>query len=105
MDGERIMSRADATLDLIANLALAGAAAAIVVRPEVVSRIASSPFLPKAVALTRSAARGLLPAPAAPRPLARAKQKVDELARLISRYAPRSSAAPSGTDTQFRPAS
>src|SRR5579863_9056646 len=82
------MSRADAALDLIANLALAGAAAAIVVRPEVVSRIASSPFLPKAVAVTRSAARGLLPAPAPPRPLARAKQKTDELARLISRYAP-----------------
>ena len=32
------MSRADAALDLIANLALAGVAAAIVVRPEVVSR-------------------------------------------------------------------
>ena len=82
------MSRADAALDLIANLALAGVAAAIVVRPEVVSRIASSPLLPKATALTRGAARRLLPAPAPPRPLARAKQKADELARIISRYTP-----------------
>ena len=73
------MSRANAALDLIANLALAGAAAAIVVRPEVVARIASSPLLPKAAALTR---RGrVMPAPAQPRPLARAKQKADELAR------------------------
>ncbi|MGB7020401.1 MAG: hypothetical protein WBD80_14545, partial [Xanthobacteraceae bacterium] len=78
------MSRANAALDLIANLALAGAAAAIVVRPEVVARIASSPLLPKAAALTR----GLMPAPAQPRPLARAKQKADELAGLISRYRP-----------------
>ncbi len=62
------MNRADAALDLIANLALAGVAAAIVVRPVVVSRIASSPLLPRATALTRGAARRLLPASAPPHP-------------------------------------
>ncbi len=82
------MSRADATLDLIANLTTAGAVAAIVLQPNVVSRIASSPVMPKAVALTRSAASRLGPRRAPPRQLTTAREKADALARLISRYAP-----------------
>lgn len=82
------MSRGDAAVDLIANLALAGAAAAIVVRPNVVARIVSSSLVPKAAALTRVAASRLKPRPPPPCQLTTAKEKVDELARLISRYAP-----------------
>jgi len=82
------MSRADAALDLVANLAMAGAVAALVLRPKVVSRIAASPVLPKAMALTRGAGSTLMRRPAPPRPVTAAKEKADELARMISRYAP-----------------
>ena len=37
------MSRTDRTLDVISNLALAGAAATLLVRPTLVARIAASP--------------------------------------------------------------
>ena len=60
--------------------------------------IAASPLIPKA----KAAARGS----AAPRicraRCRRAPSKADELARLISRYRPRSSGATSGTDAQRR---
>jgi hypothetical protein len=78
------MNRTDAALDLIANLATAGAIAAMVVRPRVVTRIASSRLLPKAAVPTRAASRHSAP----PRQLTTAREKVDELTRLVSRYAP-----------------
>jgi hypothetical protein len=79
-----MMSRADATLDLISNLALAGAAASVFVRPRHISRIAASPLGPKTRDFARAAAARLLPRPAPPQRLS----KTDEIARLISRYAP-----------------
>ena len=75
------MSRADAALDLIANAALAGAAAAILVRPHHVSRIAASPLIPKGREFACSVARPIVPRSPAARP-----SKVQELARLVSRY-------------------
>src|SRR5579862_6877739 len=54
-----IVKQADAALDLISKLALAGAAAVILVRPHHVSRIAGSPIVPKARDLTRTAVRRL----------------------------------------------
>ncbi len=76
------MSRAEATLGLLSNLAMAGAAAVILVRPHHVSRIAGSPIVPKARDLTRAAVRRMLPRPA--QPLSRA----EELRRLVDRYSP-----------------
>jgi len=79
------VSRTDPALDLIANVALAGAAAALLVRPRHVAAVARSPLLPAASKLTRSAARGVTRrlAPPPPRP-ARARH----LTRLIARFAP-----------------
>jgi len=67
-------------LDLLANLALAGAAALIVVRPRHVTQIAASPLLKRGIA------KRLAPTPAPPpSPLS----KLRELRRLTRRYAPR----------------
>ena len=78
------MSRADSALDVIAGLALAGAAAAVMVRPRHVSAIAHSPLVPAAARLTGGAAHGLMRR-LAPTRRARGKRK---LARLITRYGP-----------------
>ena len=80
------MTRPIPALDLAANLALAGVAALIVVRPRHVTQIAASPLL-KRGSPTIGAARRLLPAPPSPRPW-RERSKADELARMASRYAP-----------------
>ncbi len=78
------MSRANSALDVIAGLALAGAAAAVMVRPRHVSAIAHSPLVPAAARLTGGAAHGLMRR-LAPTRRARGKRK---LARLITRYGP-----------------
>jgi len=80
------MTRADPTLDLIANAALAGAAVLLVARPRVVARAARSPLLPATRDIAVAAAR--LIAPAAPPPLPWRVAKARELARLISQYSP-----------------
>jgi hypothetical protein len=76
------MSRSEAALDLISGVALAGAAAAMLVRPRHVAAIANSPLVPAASRLTSGAARGLL-RQLAPPPLPRRTRK---LARLVSRF-------------------
>lgn len=53
------MSKADASLDLIAHLALAGAAAAMLVRPRHAAAVARSPLLPASYALARTATHAL----------------------------------------------
>ncbi len=76
------MARTDATFDLIANLALFGAAAAIVIPPRFVSRAASSPVGPKV--------KHLLPAKLH-RPRQQPRQppsRTHVIAELISRYSP-----------------
>jgi hypothetical protein len=80
------MTRADPTLDLIANAALAGAAVLLVVRPRLIARATRSPLLPAARDVAVAAAR--LVAPAAPPPLPWRVAKARELARLISKYSP-----------------
>jgi hypothetical protein len=74
------MARPQSTLDLVADLALAGAAAAILVRPALAVRIANSPAVPKTKRLARRAARRLRPPPAPP------PSPLQELARLARRY-------------------
>ncbi len=76
------MARLQSTLDLAANLALAGAAAAILVRPALVARIANSSAVPRSRAFARRAARRLRPPPAPP------PSPLQELARLAQRYSP-----------------
>jgi hypothetical protein len=80
------MSRADPTLDLIANAALAGAAVLLVARPRLIARAARSPLLPTTRDVALAAARLIAP-PALPPPPWRVA-KARELARLISRYSP-----------------
>lgn len=75
------MSRADAALDLVSGLALAGAAAAVLIRPRHVNAIARSPLVPVTSRLARGAAHGLIRQLAPPRP-----RRTRNLARLISRY-------------------
>ena len=72
------MTRPAPGIDLLANLALAGAAALIVVRPRHVAKIAASP------AVRRSLARRPAPPPPPPSPLSRLR----ELQRLARRHAP-----------------
>jgi hypothetical protein len=76
------MARLQPTLDIISNLALAGAAAAILVRPGLVERVANSPAVPKTKLLARRAARRPRPPPAPPPP------PLQQLARLAQRYSP-----------------
>jgi hypothetical protein len=76
-----MMARLQSTLDVLSNVALAGAAAAILLRPAVVARIASSPALPNARQMTRRAARRLRPPASPPTPL-------QQVARLAYRYSP-----------------
>ncbi|HEX4042067.1 MAG TPA: hypothetical protein VHY10_10230 [Xanthobacteraceae bacterium] len=73
------MTRPAPALDLVANLALAGAAALIVVRPRHAAKIASSSLLQSGLV------KRLTPSPAPPpSPLS----KLKELRRLTRRYAP-----------------
>ena len=74
------MARPQSTLDLVANLALAGAAATILVRPAVVARLARSPVVPEARNLARRAVQRQRPPPAPP------PSPLQELARLAHRY-------------------
>jgi hypothetical protein len=78
------LSRSDTALDLIVSLSLAGAAAAILVRPRHASRIAASPRVLRTPEHTRNVARQLMPAST------RAQHWLGahELAGLISKYAP-----------------
>jgi hypothetical protein len=76
------MSRSDTALDLVSGLALAGAAAAMLVRPRHVTAIARSPLIPMTSRLASGASRGLLRR-LAPPPRPRGARK---LARLISGY-------------------
>ena len=78
------MSRADPALDLITNLAWAGALAALLVRPRHLSRFAASPLVPRTKNLVRSAARRIVPR-SQPQPRL---SPLQELTRLISRYSP-----------------
>ncbi len=80
------MTRADPTLDLIANAALAGAAVLLVARPRLIARVARSPLLPTTRDVAVAAAR--LIAPPAPPPLHWRVAKVRELARLVGKYSP-----------------
>jgi hypothetical protein len=98
------MSKPAPALDLMANVALAGIAALLIVRPNTVARIAASPLVPKATRMTRAAARGLtLPSlsllvlplsklgdmvHAAAAALAPAPKPTSHLSRLIARSAP-----------------
>ena len=77
------MSRTAPMLDPIATMALAGAAAALLVRPRHVAAIARSPLVPAANRLTRITARGLTRLAAPPRP-----SGARRLTRLITRLAP-----------------
>ena len=78
------MNRAVPALDVVSSFALAGAAAAMLVRPRHLSAITRSPIVPVAYGLTRRAAHSLtrrvVPLRPAPRPR--------RLARLIARVAP-----------------
>src|SRR5215471_10949057 len=74
-----MMARPQSTLDLVANLALAGAAATILVRPAVVARLARSPVA-EARNLARRAVQRQRPPPALP------PSPLQELARLVHRY-------------------
>jgi hypothetical protein len=74
------MSRASPTPDLVSNLALAGVAALILVRPKHVAQIAASPLVPGARELVRAAIR---------RPVwLGAPSRRRKLAHLIAEYAP-----------------
>ena len=78
------MTKSDQALSLIGNVALAGAALLVVVRPKLVSQAVRSPMLPKAQAFTLATARRLVPRPP---PSPRLRQTRD-LARLLASYAP-----------------
>jgi hypothetical protein len=78
------MTRSVSGPDLIANLALAGAAALILVRPKLVSQVARSPLLPRTQDLVRTTTRRLAPNFAAPRP----RPRTQNLTRLIWRLDP-----------------
>jgi hypothetical protein len=84
------MTKSDSSLDLIANLALTGAAALMLVRPKQAAQIAASPFLSRTLEAARATARRLTPRSAP----SRSSRKTRELARLISRYAPSARAGP-----------
>ncbi len=77
-----MMARLQSTLDIISDVALAGAAAAILVRPALALRVARSPAVPKTKQLARRAARQLWPPPAPP------ASPLQQLARLARRYSP-----------------
>jgi hypothetical protein len=66
-----MMRRADTSLDLIANLALAGAALVFVARPRVIARIAASPLVPRMQDLARTAGRVTSRLAASPPPATR----------------------------------
>ena len=76
------MNRSNEAFDLVSNLAVAGIAAAILIRPRHVSHVVNSPVIPRAWALSRIAARALLPRPAPP------PSPAEELRHLIARYSP-----------------
>ena len=76
------MNRSNEAFDLVSNLAVAGIAAAILIRPRHVSHVVNSPAIPRAWALSRIAARALLARPAPP------PTPADELRHLIARYSP-----------------
>jgi hypothetical protein len=76
------MARLQSSLDLVSNLALAGAAATILVRPALVARVARSPAVPNAKRLARRAARRLQPRPVPP------PSPLQQLARLAHHYSP-----------------
>jgi hypothetical protein len=76
------LRESEATFDLVSNLALAGAAAIMLLRPHHVSRLMNSPVVPRALALSQAATRALLP-PAAPRRSAASRAR-----HLIGRYSP-----------------
>lgn len=76
------MARPLSTLDVISNLALAGAAAAILVRPGFAVRVARSPLLPKTRQAVRHAAEQLRPPPAPP------PSPLQQVMRLAYRYSP-----------------
>ena len=78
------MRKVDPAIDLIANLAWAGAVAALLVRPRYVSRLAASPLIPRTKRLVRTAARHIAPRSA----LQPRLSPLEELTRLISRYSP-----------------
>ncbi|MGH6671729.1 MAG: hypothetical protein ACRECV_07115 [Xanthobacteraceae bacterium] len=80
------MRRADPALNLVVNLALAGAGFAMLVRPRHISAVAHSPLLPATFRLTRWVACTLGHRVAASRPVERAPR----LPRLIARLAPSS---------------
>jgi hypothetical protein len=78
-----MMSRADTALDLLANLALTGAAAAILARPRTVPRAAASPTrIPKSKAMTRAPQRRLAQHPV------RQASRIQDTRRLRPRYTP-----------------
>jgi hypothetical protein len=77
------LSRTDTALDLIVNLSLAGAAAAILLQPRHPSRVAASLRVRRTPEHTRNVARQLVPKTPAQHWLG-----ARELARLISKYAP-----------------
>jgi hypothetical protein len=74
------MARLQSTLEVVSNLALVGAAAAILVRPALAVRVANSPVAPKTRELARKAARRLRPPPAPP------PSPLLELSRLAHRH-------------------
>ena len=74
------MARLQSTLNVVSNLALAGAAATILVRPALAARIVNSPAVPNTRELARRAARRLRPPPAPP------PSPLQQLARLAHRY-------------------
>jgi hypothetical protein len=76
------MARLQSSLDLVSNLALAGAAATMLVRPALVARVARSPAMTNAKRLARRAARRLRPPPAPP------PSPLQQLARLAHHYSP-----------------
>jgi hypothetical protein len=77
-----MMARLQSTLDIIADLALAGAAATILVRPNIVAHLTRSPAFPNIKRLTHKAPASLIPPPARPlSPLA-------QLTQLARHYAP-----------------
>jgi hypothetical protein len=71
------------TIDIVSDVALAGAAAMMLVRPALIVRAARSPVVPRAKGLTREAARRLIP-PTEPLP-----SPLQQLARVAQRYSPR----------------
>jgi hypothetical protein len=74
--------RPTSALDVISNLALAGAAAAVLVRPGMALRVARSPLVPKTRQLARRAAAQLRPPPTPP------PSPLQQLTRFAHRYSP-----------------